>query len=263
MRRRRRALVEYFGTTDAGGERQTNEDSLLLGAGTDGNLFAVADGLGRHGAGKVASSMAIEVLARLEPRESLEEGIRRANREIFMAHGNGHTMGMATTVVALRFFGEEEELFAEVAHVGDSRAYLLRGQWLLPLTEDHSLVSELEKRGAISSAQAAEHPRRNVITRALGIAEEVRVDRSSFWVRPGDRALLCSDGLTDMVPEPQICRMLRDTSHDVETAARGLATAAREAGSVDDITAVIVDVKGEWPGQNRASELGAGPRSCP
>jgi serine/threonine protein phosphatase PrpC len=237
-------LLEPFGLTDAGKVRRNNEDSLLVGEGKDETLFAVADGIGGFEAGEVASRIAIEVLGELEPGSPFEEAIGEANRRILAAgRGDERLSGMGTTVVAVRFGGTHEEPVAEVAHVGDSRAYLLRGGELSPVTEDHSLVAELVRSGDLTRAQAAEHPQKNLITRALGAEDDVEVDTAVLAVEAGDRFLLCSDGLTDMVPEDRISGILTESPGDSERAARHLLSAALEAGGTDNVTVVVVDVK--------------------
>ena len=246
-------LLDPYGATDAGKVRKNNEDSLLVGDGRDETLFVVADGIGGFEAGEVASSIAIDVLKELEPEESFEKAIQEANRRILAAgRGDEKLSGMGTTVVALRFGGTGEEPQAEVAHVGDSRAYLLRGGDLKPLTEDHSLVAELVRSGDLTRAQAAEHPQKNLITRALGAEEDVNVDTMVLPVVAGDRLLLCSDGLTDMVPEARISELLSEPPEDPEETTRRLVAAALDAGGMDNVTVVIVDVKEQSPPRERS-----------
>jgi protein phosphatase len=237
-------FLEHYGITDAGKVRQNNEDSLLVGEGQDTSLFVVADGIGGFEAGEVASSIAVETLKELGPGESFDDTIQEANRRILStAREDEKFSGMGTTVVAIRFAGTDEEPAAEIAHVGDSRAYLLRDGELQPLTEDHSLVAELVRSGDLTRAQAAEHPQKNLITRALGAEEAVEVDTTRIPVETGDRILLCSDGLSDMVPEDRISEVLSEPSQDPETPVRQLLTEALEAGGTDNITLVLVDVK--------------------
>jgi serine/threonine protein phosphatase PrpC len=232
-----------FGLTDAGKVRQNNEDALLVGEGEDETLFIVADGIGGFEAGEVASSLAVEVLKDLPPGESFKAAIGEANRRIVAAgRGDEKLSGMGTTVVAIRFGGTQVEPVAEVAHVGDSRAYLMRGGDMKPITEDHSLVAELVRSGDLTRDQAAEHPQKNLITRALGADEEVDVDTAVLSVEAGDRILLCSDGLSDMVSEAGISEILAQSPDDPERAARGLLSAALDAGGNDNITVVVVDV---------------------
>jgi protein phosphatase len=152
---------------------------------------------------------------------------------------------MGTTVVAMRFGGTEQEPVAEISHVGDSRAYLLRDGDLRPVTEDHSLVAELVRSGDLTRDEATEHPQKNLITRALGAEEEVEVDTTVLPIRAGDRLLLCSDGLSDMVPESKMLALLASSPEDPERAARDLLAAALDAGGADNVTVVVVDVNEE------------------
>lgn len=237
-------FLEHYGLTDAGKVRKNNEDSLLVGEGQDTSLFVVADGIGGFEAGEVASSIAVETLKELPSGGSFDDTIQEANRRILSAARDDEKLsGMGTTVVAIRFAGTEEEPTAEIAHVGDSRAYLMRDGELKPLTEDHSLVAELVRSGDLTRAQAAEHPQKNLITRALGAEEELEVDTAGISVVTGDRILLCSDGLTDMVSEGRLSEVLSEASQDLETSSRLLLSEALEAGGTDNITLVLVDVK--------------------
>ena len=251
------SLLQCHGITRTGAARP-NEDALLVGTGRDPGLFAVADGMGGS-RGAAASSIAVGVLAESDPRGSLEGAIRRADREIAASRrGHGRSAGACTTVVALRF---SSGTVAEVAHVGDSRAYRLRDGRLERLTEDHSLLAELARNEtARSEARAADHPRCNVVTRALGVGGEVRVCRARVGVSPGDRFLLCSDGLSDTVPRGEIARLLGETAGDPRTAALRLVAAAVAAGGLDDVTAVGIDAdKPVTPAPHRpASRAGRG-----
>jgi serine/threonine protein phosphatase PrpC len=243
-----------FGVTHAGKVRQNNEDALLVGEGEDETLFIVADGIGGFEAGEVASSLAVDVLKDLRPDEPFKAAIGEANRRIVAAgRGDEKLSGMGTTVVAIRFGGKQGEPVAEVAHVGDSRAYLMRGGDMNPITEDHSLVAELVRSGDLTRDQAAEHPQKNLITRALGADEEVDVDTAIVPIEAGDRILLCSDGLSDMVSEAGISEILADSPDDPERAARVLLSAALDAGGNDNITIVVVDVK-----EQRATDVREG-----
>ena len=227
-------FLEHFGITDAGKVRQNNEDSLLVGEGKDASLFAVADGVGGSEAGEVASGITVEALKELEPEASFDTVIQEANQRILAAAQEDEKLsGMGTTVVAVRFTGSQREPTAEVAHVGDSRAYLLRGGELKPLTEDHSLVAELVRSGDLTREQAAEHPQKNLITRALGADEDIEVDTMVLPIEVGDRFLLCSDGLSDMVSERRIAEIISEPSRDPEAPARQTAlrsTRSRRVG---------------------------------
>jgi serine/threonine protein phosphatase PrpC len=236
--------LQPFGVTDAGKVRQNNEDALLVGEGEDETLFVVADGIGGFEAGEVASSLAVDALKDLPPDKPFKVAIGEANRRILAAgRGDEKLSGMGTTVVAIRFGGTQSEPVAEVAHVGDSRAYLLRGGDMKPITEDHSLVAELVRSGDLTRDQAAEHPQKNLITRALGADEEVDVDTAVLPIEPNDRILLCSDGLSDMVSETRISEILAEYPNDPERTARNLLSAALDAGGNDNITVVVIDVK--------------------
>jgi serine/threonine protein phosphatase PrpC len=261
--------LDTFGATHAGKVRKNNEDSLLVGEGRDRSLFAVADGIGGFEAGEVASSIAVDVLKDLAPSDSLEEAIREANRRILeSARSDEKLSGMGTTVVAARFRSaggsSSDEPLAEVSHVGDSRAYLLRGGEMKPVTEDHSLVAELVRSGDLTRAEASEHPQRNLITRALGAEEVVAVDTAVLPVEVGDRLLLCSDGLSDMVPEATIGEIL-SSANDPEGGARALVSAALDGGGADNITVVVIDVREEPaeepppPARSDTQELRAAP----
>ena len=236
--------LQPFGATDPGKVRQNNEDALLVGDGGDETLFVVADGVGGFEAGEVASSIAIDVLRGLGPDDSFEGAIEEANRRILAAgRGDDRLSGMSTTVVAARFGGTRREPVVEIAHVGDSRAYLFRDGDLKPVTEDHSLVAELVRSGDLTRDQAFEHPQKNLITRALGTEDGVTVDTAVLPVEVGDRFVLCSDGLTDMVREDGLGEILSRHPEDPEGAVRDLLSAALEAGGNDNITVVVIDVK--------------------
>jgi PPM family protein phosphatase len=246
--------LEPFGATHAGKVRANNEDALLVGEGRDETLFVVADGIGGFEAGEVASRIAVDVLKELAPGASFEAAISEANRRILAAgRGDERLSGMGTTVVAVRFGGTRDEPVAQVAHVGDSRAYLLRGGSLRPVTEDHSLVAELVRSGDLTRDQAAEHPQKNLITRALGADEEVEVDTSVLPVDAGDCFLLCSDGLSDMIPETRVGEILAEAPGDPEKPARSLVSAALDAGGADNVTVIVVDVKAETAPQEERS----------
>lgn len=251
--------LDHFGLTDAGKVRQNNEDALLSGGGRDPALFAVADGIGGFEAGEVASSVVIESLQELEPGGSLESAIREANRLIYSAARDDEKLsGMGTTVVAVRLRETGGEVEAEVSHVGDSRAYLLRDGEMAPLTEDHSLVAELVRSGSLTRAQASEHPQKNLITRALGAEWEVEVDSSRYRLQGGDRLVLCSDGLPDMVPETRISELVSgESAGGAENSARRLVSAALAAGGSDNVTVVVVDLGGSTSSEDAVEAPGA------
>jgi serine/threonine protein phosphatase PrpC len=191
-------VAEHYTGTDTGLQRRANEDSLLARS----PLFVVADGMGGAQAGEVASRIAVESFQDglgdpARPEERLAANALAANARIHeLSRSNAEHAGMGTTLTAV-YVGEEE---VAIAHVGDSRAYCMRDGELLRLTDDHSLVDELIREGRLTPEEAEEHPQRSIITRALGPEETVEVDTRSFRARPGDIYLLCSDGLTSMVP---------------------------------------------------------------
>lgn len=235
------ASPTYSATTRRGADRPNNEDAFLAGGGEGGNLFAVADGMGGHEAGEVASSVAVEVLDGLGSSGSLAGAVRRADRLISACRDDGEFAGMGTTIVALRLgVVEGSGPAAEVVHVGDSRAYLLRGGRLRKLTEDHSLAAELARGGTITPERAAAHPGRHALTRALGTGT-AGVERGVFDARAGDRFVLCSDGLSGVVGESEMLAVLGRVG-EPEGAALALVAAATKAGAPDDATAVVVDV---------------------
>ncbi len=231
--------------TDVGLVRSNNQDQFLVSPG----LYAVADGMGGHAAGEVASLTAIKALQAAfaasgeHSAEALESAAKAANRAVWeQARTNRGMLGMGTTLVALAVVehGDGTNALA-VAHIGDSRLYLLREGALRQVTVDHSLVQELVDDGQISPAQAAVHPQRHVLTRALGVEPTVEVDLIDVTPRHGDRYLLCSDGLPREAADEQIAAVLARFS-DPSEAAKELVTLANERGGSDNITAVVVDV---------------------
>ena len=189
--------VSVGAATDIGQVREGNEDSYLLVA----PLYAVADGMGGHRGGEVASSLALETVQGLFERHegTLSDQVVQANRAVFERSQNDRSVsGMGTTLTAALIDGDE----VHFVHVGDSRAYLLRDGQLTQLTEDHTLVHRMVVEGEITPAEAETHPHRSILTRALGVDENVEVDEGEVEVQGGDRILLCTDGLTGMVPSP-------------------------------------------------------------
>ena len=237
----------FAAATDVGRMRKNNEDSYL----SSKPVAAVADGMGGHSAGEVASAIAIEELAALGDRgpwenetaatDDLKQAILRANRRIREMAASDHKLnGMGTTMVALLEDGD----MVHVANVGDSRGYLLRQGELSQVTVDHSLVQELVDDGRLSPEDAERHPQRSVITRALGIDPEVEFDLFTYKLQVGDRLLLCSDGLSDVVGTTQIRNVLLRV-RSPQKAARQLVTVANEQGGPDNITVIVVDAVDE------------------
>ena len=224
--------------TDQGLVRQNNEDAFLVD--DRRGLFAVADGMGGHRGGEVASRTAIEALrAAVANGAPLHEAIGRANIAILeRAAADAELAGMGTTLTAVIAIGGSQVL---IGHVGDSRAYLLHDGALQRATDDHSLVEEMVREGRLTPEQAESHPQRAIVTRALGVDEQLAVDLYTIDVTEGDRIVLCSDGLTTMVRERDIERMAR-TESDPQRLADALVAAANTAGGEDNITVVVIDV---------------------
>lgn len=227
--------------TDVGLVRTNNQDRLLMAD----PLFAVADGMGGAAAGEVASATAVEGLqdafgqAGEATPEALMEAARTANRAVWnQAEANPEMRGMGTTLVALALV-DGGRLAA--VNIGDSRLYLLRGDEFRQVTSDHNLVAELVAEGRISKEEAEFHPRRNIMTRALGVDPDVEVDLFVEEPRPGDRYLLCSDGLPRELRDDHMVSILRRFA-DPEEAAKELVDEAKRRGGNDNITAVVVDV---------------------
>jgi protein phosphatase len=243
--------VSVGAATDIGQVREGNEDSYLVVE----PLYAVADGMGGHRGGEVASSLALEtVQGMFERREgSLAEQVAEANRAVFdRSQSDRRVSGMGTTLTAAQVDGNRVHL----VHVGDSRAYLLRGGELTQITEDHTLVHRMVMEGEISEEEAETHPHRSILTRALGVDQNIQVDEGDLEVAPGDRLLLCTDGLTGMVPEGQIREILLE-SRDPQEAVDKLVKVANRAGGIDNITALILDFAndGGGPGATKGSAI--------
>jgi serine/threonine protein phosphatase PrpC len=229
-------IVEQAGRTDVGRQRSANEDSLVV----DPPVFAVADGMGGAKAGEVASAVAVEAVEAAtesgEPTEAqLANIVRDANRRIYdLAVADESRRGMGTTLTLAKVHGDEVSL----AHVGDSRAYRMRGGELEQLTRDHSLVAELERSGQITPEAAEHHPQRSIITRALGPEPDVEVDTYTLAGREGDLFLICSDGLTSMISDDEVGSILRSAG-SLDEAADELVRAANQSGGKDNITVIL------------------------
>lgn len=241
------------GKTDKGKTRKNNEDAFLVEDGL--RLFAVADGIGGHQGGEVASRMAVETLREAAGipapeknekspdrdagmiRAALKKGFELGNARILDAAARDKRLnGMGTTLTAL-FVTERS---AHLAHIGDSRAYLLRQETLEQVSEDHTVVAEQIRAGVITPMQAKRSTYRHVITRALGIDPQIQVDQRTIELRENDVFLLCSDGLTEMVEDHEIARILRNTP---SAAAENLIAAANSRGGVDNITVVVLKIE--------------------
>jgi PPM family protein phosphatase len=237
--------LRFGAATDVGRMRTNNEDSYL----SERPVAAVADGMGGHNAGEVASAIAIEELAALRGKgpwpneraatDDLKRAIVRANRRIREAAAADRELnGMGTTLVAVLEDGDSVHL----ANVGDSRAYLLREGELTQVTVDHTLVQELVDGGRLSPKDAERHPQRSMITRALGVDHQVEIDLFTYKLLPGDRLVLCSDGLSDVLNPPQIRHVLLRV-RDPQRAAERLVALAVEGGGPDNITVIVIDTE--------------------
>lgn len=236
----RRANATFGSRTDVGCVREHNEDSLVVAP----PLYVVCDGMGGHAAGEVASEIAVDVIARRAPltpdATALGQAVEEANLAIIEGARTGKgRAGMGCTCTAAML--DSERLV--IAQVGDSRAYLLHHGRLQQLTRDHSLVADLVEAGQITPAEARVHPQRSVITRALGSDPLTQPDLFEINVETGDRLLLCSDGLTSMIEDDEVERILNHTA-DPQLAASQLVNAAIAAGGYDNVTVIVVDVTG-------------------
>ena len=252
--------IECAGLSDVGRKRDHNEDAFVVDA--EERLFAVADGMGGHAAGEVASQIAIKtiydfVVATRENAEvtwpfdydphlsgnanRLRTAIRLANQKICETIRKKEDLkDMGTTIVTAVV---DSEMNATIGHVGDSRAYLLREGKLRQLTSDHSWVNEQVKLGFLNRSEAGRHPFRNVVTRALGSRGEVSVDVVEQSLGPGDRILLCSDGLNSMLDDEGIHAAIESAGEDLRAACRALISSANEQGGDDNITTILASVR--------------------
>jgi len=248
----------HAGQSDVGRKREHNEDSFTVVP--EDSLFVVADGMGGHAAGEVASRIAVTAIAdfiastrkdaeitwpyEYDPNLSvasnrLKTAIRLANQKIIDTIAQRRDLeGMGTTLVSILV----SEEVACVAHVGDSRTYLLRDGTLSQITGDHSWVNEQVKLGFLTKEDAVRHPFRNVVTRALGSKEDVQVDLIEKPLQAGDTLLLCSDGLNTMVDDDSIRGLIQAAGADLERAARDLIARANERGGEDNVTVVLIRV---------------------
>lgn len=252
--------LSVAGRTDVGRKRTHNEDAFLVLE--EEQLFCVADGMGGHASGEVASHIAVEELAeffRLTDRDEeatwpfaedparrqdenrLLAGVRLANlRIVERAASDERLRGMGTTLVCLHVARGSDE--AVVGHVGDSRAYLWRAGALRQLTEDHSLLNDFLKARQLTPEEIEAFPHKNVIVRALGMKPAVEVDLLRLPLQEGDLLLLCSDGLSGMVPDARLAEILRAPRPDLEAGVRALVEEANQAGGADNVTCVLVQV---------------------
>lgn len=250
--------IQFAGNTHVGMKRTHNEDNLRVVG--EQNLYMVADGMGGHASGEVASEMAVDTLAdffeqtadddeitwpyKMDKGLKYEEnrltaGIKLANLRIYeTAAQNSSQRGMGTTMVALFFSGNE----AFFGHVGDSRIYRLRGDELTQVTEDHSLLNDYIKMKDLTEQEIENFPHKNVIVRALGMKETVQVDVAHEKPQPGDLYMLCSDGLNGMINDATIRDIMIEQRDDLEACCNKLIEAANDNGGTDNITVVVVKV---------------------
>lgn len=252
--------VSAGGRTHAGRVRSVNQDSWFAGTLDDkGFLAVVADGMGGHQTGEVASQKAVDVLrdeiarSRKHPPHAIALAAQAANQAVF-AYAQEHPehQGMGTTLTTV-FIDDQVGL---VGHVGDSRAYLIRGDEMRQLTHDHSWVADRVRQGLLSEDEARRHRWRNVITNALGATPNFRLDLLPFEVKQGDRILVCSDGLPLMLSDEVLHRIVRQ--HPPDEAAQQLVDAANERGSPDNVTAVVIEVEALQPSDKRYALPDAG-----
>ena len=251
--------IRYAAASDPGRVRKNNEDVFL--ADPSLGIFAVADGMGGHAAGEVASSLAMDTLRESiaqrnqahespyppnqtavlsSPSNLLVKGIRLANQAIYQSsHEKEEYEGMGTTVVAV-YFSDSSSV---VAHVGDSRLYQIRGQKIEQVTEDHSIVWEQFRQGLISKAALSSSPMKNIVTRALGMNPTVDVDMKELSLQKGDLLLLCSDGLTDLILDEELVRTVNAASGDLEQACGDLISLANQRGGKDNITVLLIQIE--------------------
>ena len=238
--------MKSYCVTEVGVKRNMNQDFVYASdqpVGNLSNLFIVADGMGGHNAGDLASRYTLETMvdyienaSEKRPIPLLEAAVQTANQKVMeKAREDKNLEGMGTTVVAATVQGG----FLYVANVGDSRLYLL-DDGIEQITRDHSLVEEMVRAGELGREEARNHPEKNIITRAVGVKKQIRIDFFDVALNPGDRFLLCSDGLTNMVEDEEILRLVkRETS--LEEAARKLVALANRNGGKDNISVVLAE----------------------
>ena len=238
--------MKVYSATDIGRKRQMNQDFIFTSdepVGNLPNLFVVADGMGGHNAGDFASRYGVSVLVEtikkdqnFNPVKIIRNGVEAANKEVFDQAARDHSMaGMGTTMVVVTVTGE----YAYIANVGDSRMYVMEGGKLHQISQDHSLVAEMIRIGEITPEEGRVHPDKNIITRAVGTAERVRVDFFDIKLEEDSIILMCSDGLTNMVPDEDIETLLCEEG--AQNKAQRLVDAANANGGKDNIAVVVVE----------------------
>ena len=239
--------MKSFGITDVGKKRSMNQDSIFYTdkpVGPIQNLYIVADGMGGHKAGDLASSYAVQTIVEAisrsvetRPALILQKAIRYANYRLYeKSEEREEYHGMGTTLVVLTVYKDE----ALAANIGDSRLYEISQKQIRQISEDHSLVAELVRKGELSATEAR-NPDKNIITRALGIQDEAQIDLFPFRVETGNRYLLCSDGLTNMVEDTELCRLISQKK-DISEIGAELILKANKNGGLDNIAVVLVEI---------------------
>lgn len=239
-------MLRSYALTDIGRRRQLNQDFIYMSESSIGNLpnvFIVADGMGGHNAGDYASRLAVETVveeigasSEKNPKKILDYAIRRANRALRRRSDEDIALnGMGTTMVAATCMGR----YLEVANVGDSRLYVV-GDGIRQITQDHSLVEEMVRMGGIDKEAARNHPDKNIITRAVGARDDVEVDFFNVELQTGDMVLLCSDGLTNMVEDETIYRILKGGG-DLKDRVEELMRTANQNGGKDNISVIVIE----------------------
>lgn len=230
--------------TDVGLVRKENEDCCLVSA--ERGLFVVADGMGGHAGGQVASEMTVKIIDQMvrppysddNRGQMLKNVLLEANRHVYNRGQDPELYGMGTTVTAVIL---QENMF-HIAHIGDSRAYLYRNGRLALLTQDHSLVNEMLLQGSLTEEEAQNHPQRNILTRALGTQSNPKIDLQAFAGETGDLILLCTDGLYNHVSDSELTLILKENEAHGDQAVRNMLDLALNRGGADNITIVLVEI---------------------
>ena len=253
----KQGILQFAWRTDVGRLRKNNQDAVILGNG----LAGVADGMGGHKGGEIASAGLRDGLLRetkdcLPDAEKLQQAVSAANRELWEQQEKDISLsGMGTTLTVI--WPDEKEMI--IGQVGDSRAYLLRNDELIQVTEDHSMVADMVRKGVLTEEQAACHPMRNYITRAVGTEETIAVDITTHDRKQGDRWLICSDGMYGMVSKDELCRLMK--TGDLEETAEHMLRAALEGGGKDNISLVLLQDETVFPEETPENENDGGTTS--
>ena len=253
----KQGILRFAWRTDVGRLRKNNQDAVILGNG----LAGVADGMGGHKGGEIASAGLRDGLLRetkdcLPDAEKLQQAVSAANRELWEQQEKDISLsGMGTTLTVI--WPDEKEMI--IGQVGDSRAYLLRNDELIQVTEDHSMVADMVRKGVLTEEQAACHPMRNYITRAVGTEETIAVDIKTHDRKQGDRWLICSDGMYGMVSKDELCRLMK--TGDLEETAEHMLRAALEGGGKDNISLVLLQDETVFPEETPENENDGGTTS--